>query len=321
VSSDGALHCHAVVFTYEWADGTNPEDAMKISPSRITKYMDCPRQYYYAYEMGIQQQSMPAALPFGKACHEGIEYFLREQASAGDVNVDDVVDTFNIAWTSALEEQAMHFSAGWSPEELAETGRSLMAQFPDYWDRQQLVPVFDNHGEPMIEKHLTGKIGGRTCQCVIDLVALNADGEVVVVDWKTPAQQSPKGFEDISDQLTLNLELLSLNLSSLGLEGLAIGGAGYAELLKRKVPKKGSKGAGPHILDPVFAAPRSPELRQDFFDRLNLVAEGIANKRFPRNPRMAYNSPCQMCDFRDYCIRGDTEGLTFPAEQQQAAIA
>lgn len=289
----------------------------RMSANRLLKYQNCRREYDLHYNRGIRAAVTAANLVFGKAIHAAIEAFLRARACGSDAV--DPVQVFTEHWDAALEEEELDFSTAFTPEEMRETGQVLMGQFPDWWDRQGWMPLMDPDGEPLIEPRLTGKIGPVPVVGFPDLIAMDLEGRVVAPDFKTPAQPSLEGFEKVSDQLILYTELLQQNADWLGIRGLEFRGAGFVELLKKRVPKT-RRGTGPTIEEPRIAPPPSAELRREFKERLLDAAEGIAAERFPRDPRMPHNSPCGMCDYQSWCFDGDPDGLVFPEQEQEALV-
>lgn len=279
---------------------------LKIRPSGLLKYEDCPRSYYIQYALGWRAAIDSANLAFGTAAHAAITGWLTDQA-LGKPEQDIVpLERFRVAWKAEINKKPLEFSSRFSPEEMGETGERLMELFPPVWESLGLLPLFDDDG-PLIERRMEVEVvDGVVISGQPDFVGMNRRSRVAVIDFKTPASPSTEEFVVLSDQLTSYQVLVEAHKDATGIE--RVDDLAFMELLKKKVPKSG-RGEGPQVLEPVFGPRRDDARLREFQTKVGWIAEDIQRGRFPRTPRMAWNSPCDMCEFKGFCSDGCLEGL------------
>jgi hypothetical protein len=124
-------------------------------------------------------------------------------------------------------------------------------------------------------------------------------GEVVILDFKTASSPASEGFAILADQLKAYTFLVSAYAQSLGIDRVAK--VGFMEFLKRK--------KSPEVCPPLLV---DANIDGEFLRKVKWVGENILNENFFANPLMAWNSPCRMCDFQNYCTYGSMDGLYFP---------
>ena len=269
-----------------------------LRPSSLLKYLDCGRSYYYQYIARFMPQVESANLRFGSAVHAAIYAWLTGAT-------DDIVNVFTLLWRESIETVALDYNTLWSPESLEATGKALVEQFPEIWQQTGIMPLLDEESKPVLETRLeamlspTVKLSGT-----LDLLGLTLEGEVVVLDFKTASAPAPESFAKMSDQLGLYQILVDVNAAALGIN--QVDQLGFMELIKRKVPNGKGRGKGPEVMPPVLA-PKSDVT--DFVRKAGWVAANIEAGNFFPNPRMAWNSPCGLCDYKRLCYDGTTEGL------------
>lgn len=288
---------------------------LTVRPSHILKHDDCPRAYYYQYVLGIQCRIVSINLPFGTSVHDASTEFLKHQAFGRSY---DPVTAFEKDLEDRLNSMAVEIPSGRSEDDYLEMGKMLVERFPDAWDKTGLNVLIDPSSEPVIERKLRARIApGIILSGTPDLFAINEDGDVGVPDIKTPAQVSSPVFSEASEQLT-SYEILAedpANREALGID--QVDRLGFLEGLKKKVPKT-SKGEGPTWQPIHWSESRSDQARQDVVRKATELKRSHERDYFPKRPRMAYNTPCDMCDFRELCHKGNPEGLIFPEETNQS---
>lgn len=274
---------------------------MKLTPTAILKYLDCPRSFKYQYIDRLRPQVQSSNLHFGSAVHQAITAWLTGAA-------DDPAAHFAACWREITEKVSLDYNTQWTPESLEATGKALVEQFPAAWQEAGILPLLDEEGQPVIERRLEVRLGDFVLSGQPDLIGLNREGEVVVLDFKTASNPAPEGFAGVSDQLAAYQVLVEAHAAVLGIH--RVDQVGFMELIKRKVPNGKSKnGKGPEVLPPALAP------RQDageFVRKAVWVARNIEAGNFFPNPRMAWNSPCGLCDFKLLCYEGSYEGLIMP---------
>lgn len=289
---------------------------MYIRPSHLVCYDTCPRMYYYRYIAQIKPDVTSANLPFGTAVHEaatGYVLSLFEKNSSFDP-----VKAFEEKFQKSLESEGMEFSSLWDADSMMATGRVLADRFASAWDSSGFIPLFDEKGA-VIERRFQLQIS----ESIIlsgqpDIVFMNSDAQTGVLDVKTAAQAYSETFLYAAEQLTDYQILLEGHSESLGLGEEGIEQLGFMELLKKKIPaaKKDQLNPekGPQVLAPKVINSRSPAQKAERIEKIKNIVSDIRKARFERRPLMAYNSPCELCDFKDYCLKGIKDGLIFSSK-------
>jgi hypothetical protein len=275
-----------------------------VRPSHITKFQDCPRAYYYQYIMGWREVVESATLQFGTVVHFATTGYLIALVEGRDFSP---LDVFTETWAEVQKTKVLQYSSSLGPEDLTQIGQVLCSNFPAAWRDTGLVPLIDDKG-PVVERRIQAPIGnGIILTGQPDVVAMNADAEILGVDIKTPVSASSPVFAEMGDQMTAYQYLLESNAEQFGIERVAK--LGYMELLKKKVPGPKGRGEGPKIQPIHVTSRRSDEEVADFKQSVIWMVDDIQRGRFPKHARMAFNTPCDMCDFNGLCKRGDTTGL------------
>lgn len=286
---------------------------MIVSFSRLHKYETCGAAYFYQYVRRLSPDKVSANLVFGKALHKGITDYIAGHAVGNAVNP---VLIFEREWARLLSNTIVEFSATQTPVAFHATGVFLASQFQGFWEQSGLTALIDPKGESMVEQKLTMQAApGVELLGYLDLLALTADGEIANIDLKTTLVPASEHMLLLGEQLTDYQMLAEANASRLGIE--KVDKVGYIDLLKRKVPK-GNRGKGPEIIGPSLVPARSEEMQRERRAKIGYLATQIKKSVFFRNPGMAYNSPCSMCEFRNLCMYGSMDGLVEPVKAQQS---
>jgi len=285
---------------------------LSLSFSALNKYEICPRQYAFHYKDGLRTSVEPANLLFGGALHEALTTFIAEHAKG---NVIDAAVLFQDKWNEAIKGNVVDYSSTQSPESLHDTGTELARQFPSFWDNSGLTALIGPDGEPLVERKLTMRVvPGVNYRGYLDVIAMTADGEIVIIDLKTALTPAPESTLLIGEQLTDYQALVESNKDRLGIE--SVSQLGFIELLKRKVPKS-DRGKGPEIVGPSLTPARTPDELKERKAKIGYLADQIAKGAFFKKPGIAFNTPCSMCDFKDLCLHGSMDGLVDPKANQR----
>lgn len=277
-----------------------------LRPSGILKYEACPRAYQLQYINGWRNRASGSALAFGTAVHEAVTSWIVDTALGNPEQDIAPIERFRVAWKRETSKQILEYSTRFSPSEMMETGEKLTEAFPQKWGQLGYFPLFDDDG-PMVERRLEVEIGdGVVLSGQADFLGMDLQGHVVNIDFKTPVSPASEEFTILSDQLTAYQVLIEAHKDRIGIE--RVDKAGFMELLKRKVSKT-SRGSGPQVLDPMLAPRRDNDTVQEFLQKVLWIAEDIRRGRLHRAPQMAWNSPCDLCDFKGFCTSGSIEGL------------
>jgi hypothetical protein len=284
-----------------------------IRPSFIVAADECPYKAKLQYVDQIKTTAISSNLVYGTAVHDPIAKYLTAHTSGLNF---DMEAQFLMNWDNAVKTQTIRYNSTTKADDLREMGKLHCQRFPAAWTQTGLVPVVDEKGF-LIERTLQYEIlPGVILTGTLDLVAMDADGRFIIIDFKTPASESPELFVEMSDQLTA-YQILVENNPSLGIP--AIDQLGYMELIKKKVPKT-NRGTGPVVNQPLLSnGPRSKEQIEAFVQKVAWIVDDMKRGRHPKRPRMAYNTPCSLCEYQNYCHNGETEDLIFPAAMAKAA--
>ena len=292
-------------------------NAFVVRPSHILKHDDCPAAYYLQYVVGVRTAATSANLPFGTQVHDACTGFVKADLLGQSF---DPVKVFETGFKEVLDTQSLEFASDKSEEDFMAMGKKLAERFPEAWGQARLLPLLDSAGEPVVERRFQRRIApGIILSGTPDIVAMHDDGDVVVPDIKSAAQASDPLFVRASEQLTSYQILLEdpVTAQKLGID--RVDRLGFLEGIKRKVPKT-QKGKGP-TWEPINWAPaRSEVAKQALAEKAVAMKRDIDRDWFPKRPRMAYNTPCGLCDFRNYCHKGDATGLVWPGEKEKQPI-
>jgi hypothetical protein len=252
--------------------------------------------YKLRYVDRLERKIKTANLGFGDAIHQGASAVLTAQSFGLEA---DALPVFDGAWKDFVA-QPVEYSSIWSEEKFAQTGRALLEKFVEDWRTRGWTPVVDPDGNPIIEREFKVLLPGNiTYIAIIDAVVRTADGKIIILDFKTPGSASMEGFASLSDQLLGYQVVINAHKATLGIE--RIDGLLFYELIKRP-PSKSGRGEGPtlHVDEPV--PPRSDTDVAEWIQELQFVADDIRRGRFSKRPMDAYNTPCELCDFKNRCL-------------------
>lgn len=290
-------------------------DVIHLSPSGIATYENCPRAYQFDRILKVRTTERSAALGFGGALSSAMDAFSRSTVTGAWINP---VPIFEHHWKDFTANNVVKYPSKSSEEALTATGVRLMELFPQAWEREGLTVALDSAGEPMIERKLIVDIGKSTRLVTkLDLMAYNRDWELALIDEKSTAKVTDVRFALMGEQLTAYQLAVTAHSEKLGIgppDRLA-----YWELIKRAVPKT-DRGEGPTIEPIREVAARSDEDIDTFVTKVQSIGDRVRNREFPKTPRMAYNTPCMMCDYLDICSQRRVEGYNFPSEEAKEAV-
>jgi hypothetical protein len=285
---------------------------IKLSPSALSTYWDCPYQYYLKYVLKIRPEADSINLVLGRAIHKACtDYIIAKHFGM----THDTVDAFISEWQQAIKTSAISYSTKFTDENTEEVGVELCRQFPKVWNDSGMRPLLDHSDQPVVEKRFEMMIEPDVRLAVIpDVVAITPQNELAAIDIKTPSSPTPEEFAINSEQLAIQQIVLRHNASALQRSDFSKGG--FLEMIKRPIPKT-KQGKGPTI-EPLLLVPAMDQYGvDDLIRKIKWAAWDIKHGRFFKNPRMAWNTPCDLCDFRGLCTKGDESGLIRPDQAQR----
>jgi CRISPR/Cas system-associated exonuclease Cas4 (RecB family) len=158
---------------------------MKLSYSKISTFLDCPRKYWYQYELGLETKKSEGFY-FGSAIHSGLEayYSGKEPMKA--------VKNALFGEKDRISEEAKE---GVNPEELYREAERCFKIYPEeapYFEPEKIehyfnIPIINPETGEELNASLSGKV---------DLI----DKRGFIVDHKS-AKSSPNGFFDDKNKL------------------------------------------------------------------------------------------------------------------------
>ena len=274
---------------------------MIYSSSRIQTWERCGAMFEKKYILHLKPEVTSANLVFGKAVHKVWADWVLAWHEGDDF---DMPTAFEEEWHRRTTGEAIEYTSRMKEEDLLALGREFGKLFPEAWVRTGLLLAVDRAGKPLVERHLMVRAGGITLQGHLDLVVVDQEGRLGIPDVKTPAQASTLEYAMKADQLTLYQILVEGNEESLGLGGV-VDHLGFFEGIKRKVG--GRKGPEVHL--PLWVPPRTEKVKQAYLNKVSWIAQQVRGGYFPERSLGAFESPCNLCDYRGLCINGSMEGL------------
>jgi hypothetical protein len=245
---------------------------MKISITKISTFLDCPRKYWYTYELGIQTPKSEGFY-FGSAIHSGLESYykgedplqsakqalfgkkdsIKEEAKEG-VNLDKLYKDAEAVF-GVYQTDAPYFKA-----------KEVETRFE--------VELVHPETKEKLPAHFVGKI---------DLITDKGE----LVDHKTAARASNRFFEDKNT--------------------LQANGYSYAYfMLEGKLPErfifnqiiKGNSKRKPQIV-PKILHPQLGDICM-FFDTAKFVLDAIIRKE-TKNFGKCSKWNCRFCSYKNIC--------------------
>lgn len=280
---------------------------MRISCSRAQTMSACGRQYRYRYVDRLQSVTLPFPLFFGRVVDDAVSGYVHAHALGKSF---DILAAYEQAFETQLPKNDIQYPQHWDADIAKEVGHILCDQFPEVWEKSNLVAAVDQYGEPMVQKRMIVPLPqNHELEAVIDAVVMSTvSGDLAVLDFKTTScvmsPESPFG----ANALQLTAYQYAVNHVYRAYMG-DVANIGFMEF-HRKKPAKTAKGTGPTVYPPKFFEPRSEQQIQDMKQTFLWYIRDIAGQRFHRPTNNAFNNPCDMCDFSRLCVHGDMQGIT-----------
>ncbi len=272
---------------------------MVISPSQVQKGQTCMKQVFLHYKLGIRPKITSANLAFGKAVDSTVMDYLG--AISTGTALPAMEDVFMRHWKQNTSI-ALEYSTTQSREKMEAMGTKLAVAFPGAWEESGLMVFTMPNGTPALQVKLAVKISPKaTLRGYLDLIALNQDGKVVIIDIKTTGVAYDEIYTIQSDQLTAYQILVDAHARRLGVTGADE--VGFMCLHKK---------VNPEIHQPQIVSRRDNDRVQEYLNTCQWYVDDFNKGRFNRCSLGAFNSPCNLCDFRNLCAKGETDDLIIP---------
>jgi CRISPR/Cas system-associated exonuclease Cas4 (RecB family) len=161
---------------------------MNLSITKISTYLDCPRKYWYSYDLGIQTPKSEGFF-FGSAVHEGLENYYSGK------NPDEAIRNALFSKKDKVGETAKE---GVDPYKLYREAKRIIKIYPE--QAPYFEPILVEHFfkvkliHPETKEELPAGFVGK-----IDLITVDNK----IVDHKT-SNSSPNGFFENKNNLQAN---------------------------------------------------------------------------------------------------------------------
>jgi hypothetical protein len=279
-----------------------------LSHSAYQKFNTCGQQYDLYYNKRIEARYVGSSLLTGRVFDEVFNEYLRNMWNQNNF---DLANFFEKTWHK--EYLSVERESTSDDKKIYETMKYLCGLIPKTVSDSGIVPYATIDGTPCIQHKHTFDVGqGVKATTIIDLIGYSkALKKPIIIDVKATKVMADVDFVSISEQL------LIYSLSAENdprLEDTSFEYGAYWQGERKNMPtlkkdltlRKGS--SYPKILLPEVEK-FNPFHKQQIAQRYIQTQLDINNKRFFAGSRMAYNSPCNLCDYKGLCVRGDSSGL------------
>jgi DNA helicase-2/ATP-dependent DNA helicase PcrA len=238
---------------------------LTLSYGQVSDYLECPARYRYAHVIRIPT---PAShqMAYGRALHAAVQAYHRRQLRGESMTLDELHHELDANWESVGFLTRDH-------EEARRAGaRETLTRF---WDEQQRDPA----RPAAVEQEFTFVLGRDRIRGRFDRVDVEADGRVVITDYKSSDVRDP-GTAARRSRESLQLGIYALAWEAqrgkapdgLALHFLESGIVGRSDATEQRLERSQAK---------VVAA-----------------ADGIRAGAFDATPSL---SRCGFCPFREIC--------------------
>ncbi|MCU1457284.1 MAG: RecB family exonuclease [Actinomycetia bacterium] len=148
-----------------------------LSPSSVSTFKNCPQSFKFAYVDRLPQPASPAASK-GTLVHKALEYLMLRPAPERtlDAALTDL-DRARAALNDDPDFTGLDLNeAEW--RSFQTEAEQLVRKYFELEDPRTVLPIG-------LELKLSAKVGNTTMRGIIDRLELDADGELVVTDYKT----------------------------------------------------------------------------------------------------------------------------------------
>lgn len=309
--------------------------SIRLSYTAMTKYKESPKKYYLHYMLGLREERVGSALPFGNAIDEGLNTLLLtkdlekardaflSQFQTFDWNGEKVeLATANcIKWSKAdlapeilLEADSAEIKTGANPSwvSLKRKGEMILEAY-----REQVLPHFSE--VLAVQKYVQIQSDENAMiQGYVDLIARfqldptvenpnlllsEWNGKILIVDNKTSSLKYKEDSVKTSEQLGTYMEVDSYEYE--------VDAAAYIV-----IPKNFRKKKEPLIPIEIIIDEVSPETLEKVFSDYEKVLNGVKLGDFPCT-KQCLNSPFG-CAYKRYCDSNgeDLTGLVYVKENK-----
>jgi CRISPR/Cas system-associated exonuclease Cas4 (RecB family) len=263
------------------------EVQLHFSYSQLNTYLICPMKYYFQYVVGVDWETKPVALIFGKSIHKPAEiYYVSLKENGEIIPVEQMIAVFESVMDNEVKktEVEITYKEGENLESLRDQGRALLKLFHAEINPQKIVAV-EFPFSISIPDIINGN-GDLPIKLVgyFDLVEGDKDGTYLIVELKTSAQR----FSSLKLEYDLQATVYSYAMSK-----MKPGTSENSTLVRYDVLLKTKKPAFEH-----YYVTRTEEDHKRLFHLVNNVLKAIENRIFYRQTGWQ----CGDCQFKKACL-------------------
>jgi hypothetical protein len=279
-----------------------------LSHSAYQKMNTCGLSYDLYYNKRLENQYTASTMLSGRVFDEVFNAYLHAMWKQNNIDLKAV---FEEKWHK--EFLSVERESNQDEKAIYETLKYISMLIPASVNASGIVPYSTIDGEPCIQHSHVFDVGyGVKVRTIIDLIGFSKHlKKPVIIDVKATKVMADTDFVSISEQLLI-YSLSAENDPRLEDTSFDLGAYWQGErktmptLKKDLTLRKGS--SYPKIILPEIEKFNSFH-KQQMPQRYIQTQLDINQKRFFGGSRMAYNSPCKLCDYSQLCIRGDGTGL------------
>ena len=161
--------------------------------SRLETFRTSKYEYFLSYVLrkkADREDSIYGAL--GGLVHDALEKFY-----SGEINYNDMLDSFEDAWLTCYDMAGLRFVRG-DDTKNESIGEKYKANLQHFFKNHKKIPY-----NIALEKFLVAKIDRYALQGYCDALYKNDEGKYVIVDWKTSSYFNSKVAEEKCGQLVV----------------------------------------------------------------------------------------------------------------------
>lgn len=282
------------------------DEELSVSHSRVESFLRCSRQEYYSYGRKLQRKETSTALALGTAVHSVLQALYGTVLAAGNSKVAQL-DAYPKAVEAALAQVEALYSQGFVDSEKRAPLRLIIEKY------LQHEPFIDNKwrdDDPRqwtilaVEKEFRLEWDAETKSSypfVVDLIARNPDGYVIVIDNK--AVYDLYKYED-----TELMPQIPKYIGALRAIGHKVGNFGVYNMLRTRPDTKKGRPLSEWALALEFdiSGPRVVRSFQEQITASQIVhqLDSLSDEeRDLRALRVNNKDICnRMCDFKELCV-------------------
>ena len=159
---------------------------MQYSYSKLTSFYECPYAFYRYYQLHEEGEGNLFAT-YGILVHSILERYAK-----GELQLDDLVKEFDSSFELEIDKPIYMYGKDLTPSYYAK-GITFFSNFKGFWGLKPLESEYKFEVE----------LGQNTFVGVIDLVAEDDNGDLIIIDHKSSSKFSRKDLKSKARQLYL----------------------------------------------------------------------------------------------------------------------